>query len=57
MAVARREASPRCPRRDQSEERDTPPKSTMVVVEEIGVVGLGWGRWEQRGSEKRVMSS
>ena len=57
MAVARQEASARCPRRAQNEERVASPKSTMTVMEEIGVVGLGCGRWEQRGIKKRVMSS
>ena len=57
LVVARVAASTRCPRRDQNEEKDASPKSAMTVMEEIGVVGLGCGRWEQRGSEKRVMNS
>ena len=29
----------------------------IVVVEEIGVGEQGWGKYEQRGKEKRIISS
>lgn len=29
----------------------------MVVVEDIGVGAVEWGRWEQRGKINRVMNS